>query len=33
MLWIINKVTPVKVSLEEEEAGLDESELGEQAYL
>ena len=33
MLWLINKVTPVKVSAEEEEAGLDEIELGEQAYL
>jgi Amt family ammonium transporter len=32
-LWLINKVTAVKVSIETEEAGLDESELGEQAYL
>jgi ammonium transporter, Amt family len=32
-LWLINKVTTVKVSIETEEAGLDESELGEQAYL
>jgi Amt family ammonium transporter len=33
MLWIINKVTPVKVSIQEEETGLDEIELGEHAYL
>ena len=31
-LWLINKVTPVKVSDEEEEAGLDESLHGENAY-
>lgn len=33
MLWIINKITPVKVTAEEEEIGLDETEHGEQAYL
>jgi Amt family ammonium transporter len=33
MLWLINKVTPVKVSAEEEQTGLDEIEFGEQAYL
>jgi Amt family ammonium transporter len=33
MLWLINKVTPVKVSEEEEQTGLDEIEFGEQAYL
>jgi Amt family ammonium transporter len=33
MLWLINKVTPVRVSAEEEEIGLDESEHGEHAYL
>ncbi|MFI5250845.1 MAG: ammonium transporter [Bacteroidota bacterium] len=33
MLWIINKVTPVRTSREEEEAGLDESLHGEKAYL
>lgn len=33
MLWIIDKVTPVRVSPEEEEAGLDESLHGEHAYL
>jgi Amt family ammonium transporter len=32
MLWIINKFTPVKVSLEEEENGLDEALHGETAY-
>jgi Amt family ammonium transporter len=32
-LWLINKVTPVKVSAEEEELGLDESLHGEEAYL
>ncbi len=31
-LWLINKVTPVKVSEEEEEVGLDASEHGENAY-
>src|ERR1041384_2214533 len=33
MLWIINKITPVRVSPEEEELGLDESLHGEKAYL
>jgi Amt family ammonium transporter len=33
MLWLINKVTPVRVSATEEEAGLDESLHGEKAYL
>ena len=33
MLWLINKVTPVRVSAMEEEAGLDESLHGERAYL
>jgi Amt family ammonium transporter len=33
MLWLINKVTPVRTSREEEEAGLDESLHGETAYL
>ena len=33
MLWIINKITPVKVSVAEEEAGLDEALHGEKAYL
>jgi Amt family ammonium transporter len=32
MLWIINFVTPVKVTKEEEIAGLDSSLLGEIAY-
>jgi ammonium transporter, Amt family len=32
-LWIINKITPVKVSELEEEEGLDESLHGENAYL
>jgi Amt family ammonium transporter len=32
-LWLINKVTPVKVTAEEEELGLDESLHGEEAYL
>jgi ammonium transporter, Amt family len=32
MLWIINKFTPVKVSPEEEENGLDEALHGETAY-
>ena len=31
-LWLINKITPVKVSDEEEEVGLDASEHGENAY-
>jgi Amt family ammonium transporter len=33
MLWLINKVTPVKVEDAHEEAGLDESLHGEKAYL
>ena len=33
MLWLINKLTPVRVSPEEEEKGLDENEFGENAYL
>ncbi|TMQ57973.1 MAG: ammonium transporter [Candidatus Eisenbacteria bacterium] len=33
MLWLIDKVTPVRVSAMEEEAGLDESLHGEKAYL
>ena len=32
MLWLINFVTPVKVTKEEEEAGLDSSLHGEMAY-
>jgi ammonium transporter, Amt family len=32
MLWLINKVTPVRVSALEEDAGLDESLHGEKAY-
>ena len=32
MLWLINKVTPVRVSAIEEEAGLDEALHGEKAY-
>ena len=32
MLWLINKVTPVKVTAKEEEIGLDESLHGETAY-
>jgi len=32
MLWLINKVTPVRVTKEEEEAGLDEALHGEAAY-
>ncbi len=32
MLWIINKITPVKVSEETESRGLDEGIHGEQAY-
>jgi Amt family ammonium transporter len=31
-LWLINKVTPVKVSADEEEVGLDAAEHGENAY-
>ena len=33
MLWLINKVTPVRVSAADEETGLDESLHGEKAYL
>jgi ammonium transporter, Amt family len=33
MLWIINKITPVRVTEKDEELGLDESEHGETAYL
>ena len=33
MLWLINKVTPVRVSAAEEETGLDEALHGEKAYL
>ena len=32
MLFIIDRITPVKVSREDEELGLDETEHGEQAY-
>ncbi|HUL45210.1 MAG TPA: ammonium transporter [Bacteroidota bacterium] len=33
MLWIINRITPVRVSTQEEEIGLDVSLHGEEAYL
>ena len=33
MLWVINKITSVKVTAEEEEIGLDESLHGEKAYV
>ena len=33
MLWVINKITPVKVTQEQEERGLDEALHGETAYL
>ncbi len=33
MLWLVNKVTPVRVSEREESSGLDEAEHGETAYL
>ena len=33
MLWVIDKITPVRVSEKDEELGLDESEHGETAYL
>ena len=33
MLWIIDRITPVRVSTKEEEMGLDESLHGEKAYL
>ncbi len=32
MLWLINKITPVKVTAQEEEIGLDEALHGEKAY-
>jgi Amt family ammonium transporter len=32
MLWVINKITPVKVTASEEQAGLDDSLHGEKAY-
>jgi ammonium transporter, Amt family len=32
MLWLINKITPVRVTKKEEELGLDEAEHGEVAY-
>ena len=32
MLWLINKITPVKVTAREEETGLDEALHGETAY-
>jgi Amt family ammonium transporter len=33
MLWIINKITRVQVTVEEEELGLDEALHGEKAYV
>ncbi len=33
MLWVIDKITPVRVSEQDEALGLDESEHGETAYL
>jgi Amt family ammonium transporter len=33
MLWVIDKITPVKVSAATEEAGLDAGIHGEKAYL
>lgn len=33
MLWVINKITPVRVDVAEEHNGLDKSLLGEEAYL
>ena len=33
MLWLINLITPVRTSEKEEEAGLDEAQHGETAYL
>jgi Amt family ammonium transporter len=33
MLWVINKITPVRVSQQEETDGLDEGQHGESAYL
>ncbi len=32
-LWLIDKITPVRVPPEEEEKGLDENEFGEEAYV
>ncbi len=32
-LWLIDRITPVRVPLEEERKGLDEAEIGEEAYL
>ncbi|HTA28747.1 MAG TPA: ammonium transporter, partial [Bacteroidia bacterium] len=32
MLWLINKITPVKVAIEHEDAGLDSAIHGEKAY-
>jgi len=32
MLWVINKFTPVKVSKQDEENGLDDALHGENAY-
>ena len=33
MLWLINRVTPVRVEESDEQAGLDEALHGEKAYL
>ena len=33
MLWLINKVTPVRTSVQEENVGLDEAQHGESAYI
>jgi ammonia channel protein AmtB len=33
MLWLINLITPVRVSEAQETSGLDESLHGEQAYI
>ena len=33
MLWLINKITPVKVGAQEEAMGLDASLHGETAYV
>ena len=32
MLWIIDKITPVRVGAEQEVGGLDAAQLGEEAY-
>ena len=32
-LWLIDRITPVRVSPEEEKNGLDEAEIGERAYI